>query len=193
MSKERGLTVRQLRDEIRRTLLNISETQQKISGMKGIRDKDLIRQHIESIQEHYGVGKKSLFAMRFSTKRKAELETELSEFQSFHHFQLQTIRRSSREEKKNLSKQRASFEQRYGDYNMTDSEYEDMVTIFGAVGDKILNQFGSHNIVELYNSIDESQRHNLVREMLNVYRDAQGKGFTVEDMLDELYARIEEY
>lgn len=186
------MTVKQLQKAIRQTLVRMNElvSRQAETNIHKA-DEILTKSKIKKLQERFGKGRKGLFSMRFKNARKAQLETQLSEFKSFNDFIENTIVNNVDAEKKNLHEQYESFTRNYG-MMLTELEYMDMVNLFGSIGDKILNQFGSHNIVELYRVTSQDDRKNILPTMLDVYKDSRGKGWTAEELLDELYYRMEE-
>lgn len=186
------MTIKELQAAIRGSLIKMNELieQQSKTDLKS-GDKLVTANKIKKMQERYGKGRKGLFSMRFKNARKSRLETQLSEFTSFNDFISETIVNNAENEKRNIREQYQTFTRNYGNM-LTETEYIDMVNIFGALGDKILNQFGSHNIVELYNTTSPENRQNILPAMRDVFKKSRGKGWTAEELLDELYYRLEE-
>lgn len=195
MKKKNRLTVREIKNRIRWANVRITEAYEKIA-IKRVElekpDKQLIDRRIQTMQSIYGTGRFQTLKLGFRGKKKAELETQLSMFESFADFVEKAPERTRKRQYKQTHGAFKTFKSRYGFGDITYSEYKDLVTIFAAVGDKIRNQYGSLAIVELYQQADKQQRENFVGTMVDVLRDSQGMGWTSEQLYDEMLFRIKE-
>ena len=188
------MTVRELQKAIRVASMRISESYEKLINRKkkaSKTDKNLAQRKVEAMRYKYGEGRKGLLKLGFRGRKKAELETQLSEFESFAGFLETTGQRTRQRKATQTHAAYEKFKENYGFKDLKYSDYKSLVTIFGAVGDKTVNQFGSNNLVELYNYADEEQKSNFLESMLEVINESKGQGWTTEELYDEMLFRIE--
>ena len=187
------MTVKELKNAIRWANIRISEAYEKIGKKKKANktDKMLAEKKVAIMQHKYGAGRNLTLKLGFRGKRKRELETQLSEFESFADFLESTGKRTRQRKASQTHTAYTSFKDNYGMKNLKYSDYKELVTIFGAVGRKIVDQFGSDNIIELYNTADKEERADFLNNMLDVLNDSKGQGWTMEELYDEMLYRIE--
>ncbi len=185
------MTVKQLKQAIRKAVIRMNETIEKMSKTELFKaDNAAIQGKITALQKRFGKGRKGLFALRFNVATKSRLESQLSEFESFTTFVENAIENNPASMDEKLRNQFEAFSKHY-DNILNYNEYKDMVNIMGAIGDKILNQYGSHNIVELFVYTDKNKRGSIGKILIDVYKSSKGKGYTVEELLDEVYDRVD--
>ena len=195
MKKKNDITVKELKQRIRWANVRITELYEKIAkGRSGIEktEKQLFDRRVQNLQSIYGEGRYQLLKLGFRGKRKSELETQLSMFESFADYLETAPTKTKRRKYSQTHGAYKTLKSRYGFDDLTYSEYKDLVTVFAAVGDKILNQYGSLQIVELYEQADKQQRENFVETMIDVLRDSKGQGWTSEQLYDEMLFRLTE-
>lgn len=188
------MTVKELKKAIRWANIRISEAYANIiQGRKKTSksDKKLVSKKLELMQYEYGKGRKQLLQYGFKGKRKKDLETQLSEFESFADYLESADSRSSIRKAEQTHKAYINFKDTYGFKDLKYSDYKDIVTIFGAVGEKTVNQFGSNNLIELYNLADDSKKADFMTAMLDVVKDSKGQGWTSEELFDEMLYRLD--
>ena len=188
------MTVNELKNAIRWANIRITEAYERINKKRSrVRqaDRNLFNRKLELLQSEYGTGRFQSLKLGFRGKRKRQLEQQLSEFESFADFAETTIK--NRYKRKDTATRAAykEFMSRYGGDDLSYKDYKDMVTIFGAIGDKIRNQFGSDNLATLYQYADAEQKSNFIKIMTDVLHDSKGKGWTTEQLYDEMFYRLE--
>ena len=189
------ITVKELKNRIRWASVRITEAFEKINRDRTDiekTEKQLFNRRVQTLQSIYGSGRFQLLKLGFRGKRKAELETQLSMFESFADYLEEAPTKTKKRKYSQTHGAYKTFKSRYGFGDLKYSEYKDMVTIFAAIGDKIKNQYGSLAIVELYTQADRQQRENFVETMIDVLRDSQGMGWTSEQLYDEMSFRLAE-
>lgn len=70
--------------------------------------------------------------------------------------------------------------------NMTKAEYHDLVEAFGALGSHVLEQFGYEELAQIYHSSKSKKRIDLVSTVKKVQKESAGKGWTTEQLIDEV-------
>ena len=188
------MTVKELKNAIRWANIRISEAYEKIvAGKKKTSksDKKLVDRKIELMQSEYGKGRKQLLKYGFRGKRKRDLETQLSQFESFADYIENADSRTNIRKAEMTHRAYNTFKKTYGFKGLNYGDYKDIVTIFGAVGEKTVNQFGSNNLIELFTHADDSQKVNFMRTMVDVLHDSKGQGWTSEELYDEMLYRLD--
>lgn len=188
------MTVKELKNAIRWANVRISEAYGKITGSKkkgSATDRKLIQRKVEKLEHKYGKGRNTLLKLGFRGKRKAELESQLSELEAFADYAETVDTRTHKRKNTQTHAAYKTFKENYGFKNLKYSDYKELVIIFGAVGDKIVNQYGSNNLMELYTHADAEQKTNFLNTMLDVMSDSKGQGWTSEQLYDEMLYRLE--
>lgn len=119
-------------------------------------------------------------------KRKAELIRQYRELEYFESWDIFT---PDGKRKIEAREQKAWESFSKDNPNINYDEWRNMVETFGAIGDSVLNQFGSSNIVELYTELDDTGKTNLIHYMREIQKETAGNGgdlVTPEDMVDRL-------
>lgn len=188
------MTVKEIQNAIRRAVVRISENVGAISDgnrRTNKNDRKLIERKTEVLQHKYGKGRGTTLKLGFRGRRKAELETQLSEFEAFADYLDSAESRTFERKEKQTRDAYKQFKANYGFKNLKYNDYKAIVTIFGAVGSKIVDQFGSDNLVELFTYADDEQKQDFLNTMLDVMQDAKGQGLTSEELFDEMLFRLQ--
>ena len=184
--------------EYRQSNASFKDVENNIAKIKEISGAKKGRQAIkEDGKTHYreveiGVGK-------ISSKSKSELILQARELHSFLQWDISTPE-GQRQWEAREKKEWETFNKNFSEYGLTKNEWRDLVEVFGAVGESILNQFGSGqgsnasgSIVREFKNASQSGRTNLVKEMREVLKENKGTGATEEDNLDLLRQKLSKY
>ena len=184
--------------EYRQSKASFKDVENNIAKIKEISGAKKGRQAIkEDGKTHYreveiGVGK-------ISSKSKSELILQARELHSFLQWDISTPE-GQRQWEAREKKEWETFNKNFSEYGLTKNEWRDLVEVFGAVGESILNQFGSGqgsnasgSIVREFKNASQSGRTNLVKEMREVLKENKGTGATEEDNLDLLRQKLSKY
>lgn len=164
----------------------------KISGTKKGRQLVNVEGKKSYRETEIGVGK-------ISSKSKSELILQARELHSFLQWDISTPE-GQRQWEARETKEWESFSKNFSEYGLSKEEWRDLVEVFGAVGESVLNQFGSGqgsnasgSIVREFKNASQSGRANLVKEMGEVIKENKGTGATEEDNLDLLRQKLSKY
>lgn len=184
--------------EYRQSNASFKDVENNIAKIKEISGAKKGRQAIkEDGKTHYreveiGVGK-------ISSKSKSELILQARELHSFLQWDISTPE-GQRQWEAREKKEWETFNKNFSEYGLTKNEWRDLVEVFGAVGESILNQFGSGqgsnasgSIVREFKNASQRGRTNLVKEMREVLKENKGTGATEEDNLDLLRQKLSKY
>ena len=164
----------------------------EISGSKSGRQLINVDGEKRYRQVEIGVG-------NITSKSKSELILQARELHSFLQWDISTPE-GQRQWEAREKKEWETFNKNFSEYGLTKNEWRDLVEVFGAVGESILNQFGSGqgsnasgSIVREFKNASQSGRTNLVKEMREVLKENKGTGATEEDNLDLLRQKLSKY
>ena len=134
-----------------------------------------------------------------TSKSKSELILQARELHSFLQWDISTPE-GQRQWEARETKEWETFNKHFSEYGLTKNEWRDLVEVFGAVGESVLNQFGSGqgsnasgSIVREFKNASQSGRANLVKLMREVLNETKGTGATEEDNLDLLRQKLSKY
>lgn len=174
------MTVRELKSYIRKLTSSVNE---KINEYKG--DSTLIKSEISTLKS-LGTGnmKSKKVGLGFLGKKKSELVQQARELEYFENWDIET---PSGRRKIEARERRAweTFSRRNPEYSY--DEWRNLVEVFGAIGKKDLDKFGSEQVRELNKEMTaEGKRTNLAKSMNEVLKESKGKGYTTDDLIDLL-------
>ena len=134
-----------------------------------------------------------------TSKSKSELIPQARELHSFLQWDISTPE-GQRQWEARETKEWKTFSKNFSEYGLSKEEWRDLVEVFGAVGESVLNQFGSGqgnmasgSVVREFKNASISGRANLVKEMRAVLKENEGKGKTDEDNLTLLREKLAKY
>lgn len=184
--------------EYRQSNVSFKDVENNIAKIKEISGSKSGRQIIKADGKTYyrkteiGVGK-------LNSKQKSELVLQARELHSFLQWDISTPE-GQRQWEAREKKEWETFNKNFSEYGLTKNEWRDLVEVFGAVGESILNQFGSGqgsnasgSVVREFKNASQSGRANLVKEMREVLKENKGTGATEEDNLDLLRHKLSKY
>lgn len=184
--------------EYRQSNTSFKDVENNIAKIKEISGTKKGRQSIKSDgktryrQTEIGVG-------RITSKSKSELILQARELHSFLQWDISTPE-GQRQWEAREKKEWETFNKNFSEYGLTKNEWRDLVEVFGAVGESVLNQFGSGqgsnasgSVVREFKNASQSGRANLVKEMREVLKENEGTGATEEDNLDLLRQKLSKY
>ena len=85
-------------------------------------------------------------------------------------------------------KARDTFLSKKGNQGMSEEDWRDMVETFGAVGDEVLEQFGSNQLKDLFKS--KTRSVDMVQLMLDVLEENKGAGLKKRELKSKLKQKI---
>lgn len=184
--------------EYRQSNTSFKDVENNIAKIKEISGTKKGRQSIKSDgktryrQTEIGVG-------RITSKSKSELILQARELHSFLQWDISTPE-GQRQWEARETKEWQTFSKNFSEYGLSKNEWRDLVEVFGAVGESVLNQFGSGqgnmasgSVVREFKNASISGRANLVKEMRAVLKENEGKGKTDEDNLTLLREKLVKY
>lgn len=149
----------------------------------------LVESEIKRLQDilSKGRGKDKFIGVGYEKSTKTELLFKAKTLYQFTQWDIYTPA-SVRELEEKYEKAYTNFSELYAEYgySLSREDYTDLVTIFGIIDDKILNQFGSDTVANIYSRASSTQKHNLLQYMLKINKQSKGKGWTVETLSDML-------
>ena len=164
----------------------------EISGTKKGRQSIKVDGKTRYRQTEIGVGS-------ITSKSKSELILQARELHSFLQWDISTPE-GQRQWEARETKEWKTFSKNFSEYGLSKEEWRDLVEVFGAVGESVLNQFGSGqgnmasgSVVREFKKGSISGRANLVKEMRAVLKENEGKGKTDEDNLTLLREKLAKY
>ena len=164
----------------------------EVSGAKSGRQKVQIGEKTSYRQTEIGLGK-------LKSKSKPELILQARELHSFLQWDISTPE-GQRQWEAREKKEWETFNRNFSEYGLSKEEWRDLVEVFGAVGESVLNQFGSGagnnasgSIVREFKNASQSGRANLVKIMREVLKENSGQGATEESNLILLREKLSEY
>ena len=189
-------TTRELRDYIRKQTQQINADLYAMyeSGQKPT--KAVLREREKLIQ--LGTGretKQGAIGLGLSHKRKSELLQQaraLRDFESID-YESPTARRKYNEQIDKAYKEYAKRKRASGQPPLSKGSYVDFVETLGAVGDKVLQEFGYESISEEYKNSSGKQRTNFLQAMVKVHNQLEGTGASGEDLIDALHNELQNF
>lgn len=134
-------------------------------------------------QKHGGI------ALGLRGKTKAELIVQARALEEFIQTDIYTPE-AMREQEEKFQDQYTKFTGDRPDLQLTESEYKDLVETFGALGDHVLNMWGSEEVAALYNDYakQEEKPKDFISLMVDAMRDIRNNppagGATKESLVD---------
>ena len=136
------------------------------------------------------IGKRGNVIYGFNGKRKADLQAQARELEYFNQWKGSETKAVAR--KQDLKKYETFIQNNPEFANYSYQEWEELVTMFGQVQDK-LNSFGYEDMKQLHlESTARDTKKDFVTTMKKIHEQGKGKGLTQEDLVDlmrqELFA-----
>lgn len=141
-------------------------------------------------QRHGGI------ALGLKGKTKAEKLVQARALEEFMQADIYTPE-SLRENEEKFTAQYEAFIKNRPDMNLTKAEYKDLVETMGALGDHIVNMWGSEEIASLYNDYRQAEEKPkdfislMVDAMRDIKKNPPPNGATKEDLIDHFRTYIE--
>lgn len=128
------------------------------------------------------IGKKDKAIYGFRGKRKADLQSQARELEYFNQWKGSETKAVAKE--KDLKKYKTFIQNNPEFANYSYQEWEELVTMFGQVQDK-LNSFGYEDMKQLHlESNVKDTKKDFVATMKKIHDEGKGKGLTQEDLVD---------
>lgn len=144
-----------------------------------------------------GTGKetKSGIGLGLSYKKKSELIQQARALKDFERidYESPTAKRKYNEQIDKAYKKYYKKKTSTGETKLSKSEYVNFVEMLGAVGDKVLQEFGYESISEEYKRSSGKQRTKFLQAMIKVRDNLAGTGATGEHLIDALHKELEDY
>lgn len=128
------------------------------------------------------IGKHGKAILGFKGKRKVDLQAQARELEYFNQWKGSETKAIAR--KQDLKKYETFIQNNPEFSNYSYQEWEELVTVFGQVQDK-LNSFGYEDMKQLHlESRARDTKKDFVTTMKRIYEEGKGKGLTQEDLVD---------
>lgn len=137
-------------------------------------------------QRHGGI------AMGLKGKTKAEKFAQARALQEFNQIDIYTPEALAEEEER-FKESYETFTQNRPDLELSSAEYKDLVETFGALGDHIINMWGSEEVANLYSEYKQQgeKKKDFLSLIVDVNREAKGQGWTSEDLIDRFREKMQ--
>lgn len=158
--------------------------------------KAVLREREKLIQ--LGTGKETRaggIGLGLSRKRKSELIQQARAIRDFEaiDYESPTARRKYNSQIDKAYKKYANRKNQTGQPKLSKKAYVDFVETLGAVGDKVLQEFGYVSISEEYKNSTGKQRTNFLQAMVKVHKELEGTGASGEDLIDALHNELQNF
>lgn len=188
-------TTRELRSYIRQHTKQINIDLYQMYEEGKTPTKAVLREREKLIQLSTGRETKAGIGLGLTYKRKSELIQQARAIRDFEaiDYESRTARRkySAQIDKayRNYSKRKNAT----GQPKLSKKAYVDFVETLGAVGDKVLQEFGYESISEEYKNSTGKQRTNFLQAMVKVHKELEGTGASGEDLIDALHNELRNF
>lgn len=144
-----------------------------------------------------GTGKETQrgIGLGLSYKKKSELIQQARALKDFERidYESPTAKKRYSEQIDKAYREYSKRKRATGQPKLSKESYVDFVETLGAVGDKVLQEFGYEAIAEEYKNSTGKQRTNFLQAMVKVRRDLEGTGATGEALIDALHNELKNY
>ena len=188
-------TTRQLKDYIRQHTQQINFDFYAMQADGQTPTKAVMREREKLIQLGTGRETKQGIGLGLSHKRKSELLQQARAIRDFESidYESPTARRKYSEQIDKAYRQYSKRKNATGQPKLSKKSYVEFVETLGAVGDKILQEFGYDAIAEEYKNSSGKQRTNFLQAMIKAHDKLKGTGATGEDLIDALHNELSNY
>ncbi len=141
-----------------------------------------VSDELEYLKQKGIIGKKGNAIYGFRGKRKADLQAQARELEYFNQWKGSETKVIAR--KQDLKKYETFIQNNPDFANYSYQEWEELVTMFGQVQDK-LNSFGYEDMKQLHlESRARESKKDFVSTMKKIQENSKGAGLTQEDLVD---------
>ena len=188
-------TTRQLKDYIRQHTQQINFDFYAMQAEGQTPTKAVMREREKLIQLGTGRETKRGIGLGLSHKKKSELLQQARAIRDFESidYESPTARRKYSEQIDKAYRQYSKRKNATGQPKLPKKSYVEFVETLGAVGDKILQEFGYDAIAEEYKNSSGKQRTNFLQAMIKAHDKLKGTGATGEDLIDALHNELSNY
>lgn len=188
-------TTRQLKDYIRQHTQQINFDFYAMQAEGQTPTKAVMREREKLIQLGTGRETKQGIGLGLSHKKKSELLQQARAIRDFESidYESPTARRKYSEQIDKAYRQYSKRKNATGQPKLSKKSYVEFVETLGAVGDKILQEFGYDAIAEEYKNSSGKQRTNFLQAMIKAHDKLKGTGATGEDLIDALHNELSNY
>lgn len=184
------MTIKELRAQIRQVTMDINKRLVEYYE-DGKRVKVLDRE-IDYLKDISGTSAgKTFLSMNTHRKNKAALTAQLSQLRQFEKWDIYTP--TARREKEATARRAYKTYKRNTGTRMKFKTYNKAVTIVGALGQKIVEIFGSDQVIEMVTEALRSGRKpgEIIDAFEKVIKANKGKAKSPEDYIDDWYSMIQ--
>lgn len=186
-------------DEYRKSGKTLKDVEQNIELIKRISGVKKGRQAIIEDKKVIGYREVEIGTGNLNKAIKSHLIRQARELQSFLKWDISTPTGQRQWEDREETEWQ-TFNKHFSEYGLNKNEWRNLVEIFGAVGEAVLNQFGSGSgnqasgvLVREYKNANDIARANIVKEMHEVLKNSEGQGKSAEDLVDDLHKLLSKY
>ena len=157
--------------------------------------KAVLRERERLVQLGTGKETKQGIGLGLSYKKKSELIQQARALKEFERidFESPTAKKHYSAQIDKAYKEYSKRKRASGQPKLSKESYVNFVETLGAVGDKVLQEFGYEAIAEEYRNSTGKQRTNFLQAMVKVRRDLEGTGATGESLIDALHEELKNY
>lgn len=157
--------------------------------------KAVLREREKLIQLGTGKETRQGIGLGLSYKKKSELIQQARALKDFERidYESPTAKKRYSEQIDKAYREYSKRKRATGQPKLSKESYVDFVETLGAVGDKVLQEFGYEAIAEEYKNSTGKQRTNFLQAMVKVRRDLEGTGATGEALIDALHNELKNY
>ena len=189
-------TTRELRDYIRKHTQQINIDLYQMYEEGKTPTKAVLREREKLIQ--LGTGKETRaggIGLGLSYKRKSELIQQARAVRDFEaiDYESPAARRKYSSQIDKAYRKYSKRKSATGQPKLSKKAYVDFVETLGAVGDKVLQEFGYESISEEYKNSTGKQRTNFLQSMIKVHKELEGTGASGEDLIDALHNELQNF
>ena len=174
------MTVKELQKYIRKLTKKANTRLRNIGKRKKV--SKAVSDEVQYLKKKGIIGKRDKAIYGFRGKRKADLQAQARELEYFNQWKGSETKAVAR--KQDLKKYETFIQNNPEFANYSYQEWEELVTMFGQVQDK-LNSFGYEDMKQLHlESRARDSKKDFVTTMKRIHEQGKGKGLTQEDLVD---------
>ena len=157
--------------------------------------KAVLRERERLVQLGTGKETKQGIGLGLSYKKKSELIQQARALKDFERidYESPTAKKRYSAQIDKAYKEYSKRKRASGQPKLSKESYVNFVETLGAIGDKVLQEFGYEAIAEEYKSSTGKQRTNFLQAIVKVRRDLEGTGATGETLIDALHEELKNY
>lgn len=182
-------TIKELRQEVKRLTMEVN--QRLIEYYEDGKRVKVLDKEIDYLKQISGTSsRKSFLSMNTHRKNKAGLVAQMSQLKQFLKWDIYTPE-AKRTKEKSARRAYKTYKRNTGT-RMKFKTYNKAVTIAGSLGQKIVEIFGSDQVIDMITEALRSHRKpgDIINAFEKVLKENRGKAKSPEDYIDDWYAQM---